>query len=278
MILVLGTVTLDTVEVGGAVHRDLPGGSALFFAAAAARFARVRVVGVVGPDYPMEAMAPLRHLGVDLDGIRDSPLPSQRWHARYGAGDDERSTVVSDRRILEGFRPELEPAEVEARVVFLGSIDPEIQRHVLDQVRDPTLVALDSMGHWIASKGPVVRSLLPEVDILLGTEEEVCALGEEADWRSGAKALLAKGAGTVVAKGGPHGACLVTGEGEVCEDGVSATVVDPTGAGDAFAGGLIGYLASEGNGPDPSAALKAGTRAGARAVSGLSWSGLADRS
>ncbi|MGI9625343.1 MAG: sugar kinase, partial [Longimicrobiales bacterium] len=180
MILALGTVTLDTIDAPGGGVIDVPGGSALFSAAAACRVASVRPVGVVGADYPLAALRPLGARGVDLEGLRTSDHNSLRWHARYDE-EGRRTTISSDRSILESFDPTLSAEEAAAPWVFLGSIDPRIQGRVLDQVTAPIGVGLDSMGHWIEGRREELMSLIARATVYFGSEGEVRVLGESDD-------------------------------------------------------------------------------------------------
>ncbi|MDH3224569.1 MAG: PfkB family carbohydrate kinase [Gemmatimonadota bacterium] len=279
MILALGTVTLDRVEDANGAVREGPGGSAPYFAAAATRHHDVRVVGVVGPDYPRAPLDRLQALGVDLGGIRSSAEPSQRWHARYDR-DGNRTTLSSDRRILEGFRPDLTDEEKAAQALFLGSIDPAVQGHVLRQwlpvLRGPydrgsvpppaprdrvRVVALDSMSHWIGSRRDDLVTLLPHLTVLFGTSDELLELGDRASIEDAVAALLDLGPDLIVEKRGRAGARAYAWptpdiaaterargmqpprERRILTWTATTTPIsapDPTGAGDAFCGGFFG--------------------------------------
>ena len=233
-ILVLGTLTLDTVEQPDGTLSEMLGGSAAYAAAGAAAWAQVRLMAVAGPDYPAGALGELSDLGVDTTGLRSSDLPTQRWHARYDT-EGERTTVSSDRRILDDFRPTLTRIEERTDALLLGSIHPLVQRHVLEQWRaahrernsadgdsppdkspdrrpwgrphSSPVVALDSMSHWVDAYRDVLRSLLPSVTVLFATTDELTALsGNALSSEAAATALLSAGPQVVVEKRGAEGA------------------------------------------------------------------------
>ncbi len=227
MILVLGTVSIDRIETPGADPWEGAGGSALYAAAAAVSHGAVRTLGVVGHDYPAAKLTPLKQAGVDLGGLRPSPFPSQRWHARYDDG-GHRETVSSDRRILEGFRPDLTGSEQAAAALCLGATDPAIQRHVLTEwlahgkapagiPAGPSLggaeaplrgrlVALDSMLHWTLEKREILLALLPFLTVLFATTEELRVLADDHSPEAAARGLLGLGPLLVVEKRGARGA------------------------------------------------------------------------
>ena len=232
-VLVLGTLTLDTVEQPDGTVSETLGGSAAYAAAGAAAWAQVRLMAVAGPDYPAGALGELSDLGVDTTGLRSSDVPTQRWHARYDT-EGERTTVSSDRRILDDFRPTLTRIEERTDALLLGSIHPLVQRHVLEQWRaahqgrrgaevdSPTdgspearprgrrrsspIVALDSMAHWIRRYRDTLWSLMPSVTVLFATTGELTALAGTRSPEEAAAALLSLGPEVVVEKRGSEGA------------------------------------------------------------------------
>jgi sugar/nucleoside kinase (ribokinase family) len=241
-LLAVGTFSLDTVEAGGEVARDVLGGSAPYFGAAARLFAGVELVGVVGVDFPEEAMNRLRSAGIGTAGVRRESGDSFRWHVRYTDG-ERRTTVATNRATALRGRPEV-PAELrDPELLFLGSTDPSIQRAVLDAAGRPRVVVLDTMEHWIHDRRPELEALLPGVDVLLLSEGEAVALGREDEPLLAAERILDLGCAWVVVKRGARGAVAVGPETRVTVSAATARrVVDPTGAGDAFAGGLAGAL------------------------------------
>ncbi len=276
MILGVGTVALDTVETPDGFAREVPGGSALYFAAAAVRLRSVAVVGVTGQDFPEEALAGLAARGVDVSGIVRRPHPTFRWHARYDeAGAREILSVHRGGIVREV--PEVPAALRDPDVLFLGSTDPGVQGHVLRQAGVPGRVVLDSMAHWIRDRRAELDALLPRVDVLLASEEEVRILGGAQEEEEAAAAARARGPSWVIVKRGARGACAWGAEGPVEVQAVRvARVVDPTGAGDAFAGGVVASL-SVGRSLSAEAlreALRVGARMGALAVTDFSFEGL----
>lgn len=275
-VLVSGTLTLDTIERGATmhrtVHRDVPGGSALYAAAAARRFMPVQVTGTVGTDFPPSA---LELPGVCRTAVEVLAGPTFRWHARYTDNGAQRITLSRDRGVAEGRLPPVSLAS-EPGAVLLGSTHPAVQRHVLHHVRQQwsatTLVALDSMAHWWADEGATLRALLPHVHLLFVDDEE---LSLATGGHDRVEALHARGPAMVVVKHGARGATLHRrGAPPVATAACPvAEVVDTTGAGDAFAGALVAVLAS-GAAPDDHSALRQAAAVAAFAVEGLGVDGL----
>jgi len=275
-VLVSGTLTLDTIERGEKmhrkVHRDVPGGSALYAAAAARLFMPVQVTGTVGTDFPSDVLDLLQ---VDRTAIEVVDGPTFRWHARYTDDGAQRTTLSRDRGVAEGRLPPVSLAS-EPGAVLLGSTHPEVQRHVLHHVRQhwpaTTLVALDSMAHWWESEGTTLRALLPHVHLLFVDDEE---LSLATGGRDTVDTLHTLGPGMVVVKHGARGATLHhRGAAPVTIAACQvAQVADTTGAGDAFAGALVALLAS-GAAPDVQAALRMAAAVAACAVEGVGMEGL----
>lgn len=290
-ILALGTLTVDTVETPTGRSRDAPGGSALYFTAAAGLLAPVRVLGVVGSDAPEAGLALMRRRGADLDGVARLPGPTMRWHARYGPELSRRTTLDADRGVLGRWTPEVPDEWRSTPLVYLGSTDPGLQAAVLDRlVRDPgrraagdrPLVVVDTMAHWIEERRSDLEGVLARTDLFLASEEECRTLGGSDDAADAARAIRERGPGRVVVKRGARGATLCgPGTREVSVPACTVeAVVDPTGAGDAFAGGLVGWLARDGaaeaDAPRCLRALVAGAAAASFAVEAFSISGLAE--
>lgn len=257
-ILISGTLTLDTIERGDVVHRDVPGGSALYAAAAARLFMLVQVTGTIGTD--------LLPAALDMPGVRRAAVevlagPTFRWHARYTDDGAHRTTVSRDRGVAEGRLPPV-GLTAEPGAVLLGSTHPRVQHHVLDHVRQQwpatPLVALDSMAHWWESEGVTLRALLPHVHLLFVDDEE---LSLATGGRDTVDTLHALGPAMVVVKHGPRGATLHhRAAPPITIDACPvAQVADTTGAGDAFAGALVAMMAS-GLAPDDHAALRTALR------------------
>jgi sugar/nucleoside kinase (ribokinase family) len=247
-LLVVGSVALDSVETPFGSAEEALGGSAVFFSAAASLLHPVQMVGVVGRDYPMAKLQRLSARGIDLGGVTTMDGESFRWGGRYGFDLSSRETLYTRLGVFANFRPTI-PAEFrDAAYVFLGNIDPELQLEVLDQVKAPKFVAADTMNFWINGKRPALLKLLERVDCLLVNDSEIRELTGDWHIHRAARWILERGPKYVVIKKGEHGAVLV-GSGQIfyvpafpLED-----VFDPTGAGDAFAGGFMGHIARTGN-------------------------------
>ncbi len=247
-LLVVGTVALDSVETPYGKASDVLGGSATYFAAGASFFAPVRLVGVVGDDFPMEKLSFLRRRGVDLAGIEVVPGGKTfRWAGRYHLDLNHRDTLGTWLNVLETFQPKLPDEWRDTPYVFLANIDPVLQRQVLDQVKTPKLTVADTMNFWIGSVRPELVKTLARVDALIVNDEEARQLAGVPNLVRAAGIIRQMGPRTVIVKKGEHGALLFH-EGKVfsapaypLED-----VFDPTGAGDTFAGGFYGYLAKQG--------------------------------
>ena len=250
-VVVVGTITLDTIERAGAVHRDVPGGSALYAAAAASRVLPVHLLGVVGTDFPAGTFATLRAGGVDHSAVEVLEGPTFRWHARYDTAGDQRTTVSRDRGVAEGRWPRVVVPPSPFALV-LGSMDPRAQRHVLEACAGASPVGLDSMAYWWTERGDDLRAMLPRVHVLFVDEEELAIATGTRDAGTGAAALHALGPEVVVVKRGSRGAWMQRRGEAALECGAFPlpTAVDPTGAGDAFAGAWIAALASEGRAKD----------------------------
>ncbi|HEX2021336.1 MAG TPA: PfkB family carbohydrate kinase [Candidatus Thermoplasmatota archaeon] len=246
-LLVVGTVALDTVETPYGRADDALGGSATFFAAGASFFAPVRLVGVVGDDFPLQRLDFLRRRGVDLSGIEVVPGGKTfRWSGRYHHDLNHRDTLGTWLNVLETFQPKLPADWRESEHVFLANIDPVLQRQVLDQVRKPRLVVADTMNFWIESVREELVKTLARVDVLILNDEETRQLAGEPNLLKAARAIRKMGPSTLIVKKGEHGALLFTGDKVFSAPAYPIEDVhDPTGAGDTFAGGFFGHLARE---------------------------------
>ncbi len=247
-VLVVGSVALDSVETPFGRADNVLGGSATFFAAAASHFAPVRLVGVIGDDYPVDQLAPLAARGVDLAGLERAEGESFRWRGRYRHDLNAAETLETRLGVFSHFRPKIPPQFRSAPFVFLGNIDPRLQLDVLHQMKKPRLVACDTMNFWIESRRADFLALLPHVDILTVNDAEARQLTEEVNLVKAARWIMARGPRHVVIKKGEHGAFMFTPKSVFFAPAFPLEeVFDPTGAGDSFAGGFIGYLARSGD-------------------------------
>jgi sugar/nucleoside kinase (ribokinase family) len=278
-ILCVGSVALDSVETPFGKAERVIGGSAVYFTAAASLFSSVGVVGVVGEDYPLDELDFLRHRGADLSGIERRAGESFFWAGRYHFDLNTRDTLETRLGVFADFEPKIPDAFRSARYVFLGNIDPVLQLDVLDQVESPEVVACDTMNYWIEGSRDALLELLGRVDILIVNDEEVRQLAGEPNLLSAARWVQRRGPELVVVKKGEHGAILFADDWVFFVPGYPLEeVFDPTGAGDAFAGGFVGYLASSGS-LEPSYLRRAmvyGSVMGSYAVERFSVSRLVD--
>lgn len=244
-ILVAGTVAFDTVTTPEGEGRDLLGGSATHFSVAASFFSPVRLVAVVGEDFHEEHGRPLVERNVALDGLVRAPGKTFRWSGAYGDDLNNPATLETQLNVLTGFDPKVPPNWSDSSVVFLANVDPVLQERVLDQVEAPELVAADTMNYWIASKPAELRRVLERVDVLLINDAEIRQLTTRRNLIEAAETVMGWGPRVVVVKRGEHGVLLVD-DGRVFAIPAFPLrrVVDPTGAGDAFAGGFLGWTAA----------------------------------
>lgn len=248
-ILVVGSVALDSIETPFASHDDVLGGAAMHFSVAASLFTRVRLVAVVGGDFPMAELDLLRAQDVDLDGLEVTDGPSFRWRGRYHLDMDHRDTLDLRLGVFADFHPKLPQSYLDSEVVFLANTDPELQLRVLDQVPGVKLSASDTIDHWITEKRAAVDSLFGRVDLVFLNEDEARLYADTPNLQRAARVILDRGCRAVLIKKGENGAVVVrrtdTGiETFACAAYPLEEVTDPTGAGDAFAGGVMGVLAA----------------------------------
>jgi sugar/nucleoside kinase (ribokinase family) len=247
-VLVVGSVALDSVETPFGKADDVLGGSATFFSAAASLLTPVQLVGVVGSDYPVEKLKPLEDRGVDLAGLEHADGPSFRWRGRYRHDLNSAETLETQLGVFSRFSPKIPAQFRNAPFVFLGNIDPRLQLDVLQQVEKPKLVACDTMNFWIQSRRTDLLALLEHVDLVTLNDGEARQLTEKVNLVQAAKWIMDIGPKTVIIKKGEHGAFMFTGNSIFFAPAFPLeNVFDPTGAGDSFAGGFIGYLARTGD-------------------------------
>lgn len=254
-ILVVGSVALDTVYTPFGEADDALGGAASYFAIAASLYDRVNLVGVVGDDFPAEFTALLRSRNADLRGLRVVPGKTFRWGARYAMDMNSRETLFTELGVFADFQPIVPPEYARSDVLFLANIQPELQLHVLEQAqanapagtRSTQLVALDTMNLWIATARDALTEVLKRVDVVLMAEEEARQYADTPSLRVAARRIMDLGPRLLVIKQGSYGALLMGADGGyfAAPSYPLEDVRDPTGAGDAFAGGFLGYLASQ---------------------------------
>ena len=243
-ILVVGSVAFDTVQTPAGKAEEVLGGSASYFAVAASFFSQVHLVAVVGQDFTPDHGSIFRERGVETGGLARLPGKTFRWSGVYGQDLNQRTTLSTELNVFEHFRPELPEWLRKVEFLFLANIDPELQRSVLRQMKRPRLVACDTMNFWISGKPAEVRKTMEEVDILIINDEEARQLAGESNTVRAAKKILSWGPSSLVVKRGEYGAALYNGRSLFAVPAYPLLdPVDPTGAGDSFAGGFLGYLA-----------------------------------
>jgi sugar/nucleoside kinase (ribokinase family) len=244
-VLVVGSVALDSVETPFGKADDVLGGSANFFSASASHLTKVSVVGVIGSDYPVEKLEPLKARGVDYSGLEKAEGDSFRWRGRYRHDLNSAETLETHLGVFSRFSPKIPEKLRSSPYVFLGNIDPRLQLDVLNQVTKPKLIACDTMNFWIQSRRPELLELLGKVDLVTLNDAEARQLTEKANLVQAAQWIMGRGPRHVIIKKGEHGAFMFTEKSIFFAPAYPLeSVFDPTGAGDAFAGGFIGYLAA----------------------------------
>jgi len=243
-VLVVGSVALDTVETPFGKVTDALGGSAVYFALAASLYTPVALVGVVGEDFPARYLEWLRQRPIDLRGLQVRPGRTFRWVGWYDYDLNHAHTLETHLNVFADFQPDLPADYRRARFVFLANIDPDLQLRVLDQVERPELVVVDSMNYWIAHKRAALTRVLERADIVTLNEAEVREYAQHPVLLTAARRILALGPRALVVKKGEYGCVLFANDHYFVAPAYPLDDVrDPTGAGDSFAGGFLGYLA-----------------------------------
>jgi sugar/nucleoside kinase (ribokinase family) len=247
-LLVVGSVGLDTVETRAGKRSEVLGGAASYFSVAASFLAPVRLTAVVGTDFPAEHTRFLEGRDVDLAGLERVPGRTFRWSGVYAPDFSTRTTLDTQLNVFQDFQPKLPSAWAGSEYVFLANIDPVLQLAVLEQSNKPKFVACDTMNFWISGKRDALLRLLERVDMLLLNDEEARQLSGEANLPAAARAIRKLGPRAVVIKRGDAGALLFHEAGVFAAPAFPIeNVVDPTGAGDSFGGGFMGWLTHEGD-------------------------------
>ncbi len=244
--LVVGSLALDSIETPFGSVRDAVGGSAVYIAAAASYFlSPIRVVGVVGGDFPRHGLKFLEDRNVDLDGleiVRDGK--TFRWSGRYHYDLNERDTLSTELNVFEKFNPKVPESFRKTRAVCLGNIDPVLQLSVLDQLEKPRIVVCDTMNYWIERKNADLKKTLERINVLILNDSEARLLSREPNLIKAARVIRSMGPSVLIIKKGEHGALLTTEQLVFSAPAYPMeNIFDPTGAGDSFAGGFVGWLA-----------------------------------
>jgi sugar/nucleoside kinase (ribokinase family) len=243
-LLVVGSIALDSIFTPFGETADALGGSAVYFSVAGSILHPVQVVGVIGQDYPYQELERLASRGIDWSGVERAEGESFRWKGKYSYDLQSRETLETRLGVFANFQPKLPAAFRSARFLFLGNIDPELQLGVLKQVQRPELVVCDTMNYWIRSKKAALLELLSRVDLLMVNDSEARELSGDWNIHRAGRWILSQGPKRVVIKQGEHGALLIEPSRTFYVPAYPLeNVFDPTGAGDAFAGGFMAYLA-----------------------------------
>ena len=244
-VLIVGSIALDTVKTPVEEHADLLGGSASYAALGASFFSPVKLVGIVGNDFPAAEFDFWKSRGIDAEGVQRVEGKTFRWSGEYAWDMNTRETRSVALNVFEHFRPALPESYRETDFVLLANIAPALQSHVLDQMKRPRFVVADTMDLWIETTRADLDALLPRVDLLILNDSEARELTKETSLVKAGRKIRQGGPRYVAIKKGEHGA-LLFGENEFFSCGAYPLedIHDPTGAGDTFAGGLAGYLAS----------------------------------
>ena len=247
-LLVVGSVALDSVRTPFGEASEVLGGSAAYFATAASYFTTVDLIAVVGEDFPDQHLKFLKSRGIDLTGLEQRKGDTFRWKGEYSYQLNEARTLDTRPNVFETFRPTIPDRYRTPAMLFLGNIDPELQLDVLRQVRRPLLVACDTMNYWIDRKREALWRVLEQVDALIINDGEARALGGQPNLVQVARDILTKGPKHLIIKRGEYGVLLFNHKQTFGAPAFPLEQVrDPTGAGDTFAGGFMGYLAATGN-------------------------------
>ena len=247
-LLVVGSVAFDTVRTPFGEATEVVGGSATYFSTAASFFTDVELIAVVGEDFPESHIDFLKSRGIDLTGLERRGGKTFRWRGEYTYQLNEAHTLETHLNVLETFRPKIPEQYRSPKMLFLGNIDPELQLDVLNQVERPRLVACDTMNFWIGGKRDALWRVLEKVDVLVINDGEARDLGQDSNLVKVAKETLARGPKHLIIKRGEHGVLMFNQKHTFGAPAFPLEMVkDPTGAGDTFAGGFMGHLASTGD-------------------------------
>jgi sugar/nucleoside kinase (ribokinase family) len=252
-ILVLGAIAYDTIETQYGSAKNVLGGSASYFAVAARFFSPVSIVAAVGPDFRNEDMILFTERNIDVRGVERRAGLTMRWHGRYQDDLNKRDTLVLALNVFADFAPELFPDQRRAEHIFLGNIAPDLQSYVLAQMSNPRLIMVDTMSHWIENERPALMRILAHVHILTVNDGEARLLSGEHNLVRAGQAILKMGPDMVLVKRGEYGVLQFSRvELFALPAYPLEEVIDPSGAGDTFAGGFLGFLAHSGGIDAPS--------------------------
>ena len=276
-ILAVGSVAYDSVQTPSGSREEILAGSATYFSIAATHFAPVAVVAAVGDDFAASDLELMSSRGVDVSGVERLPGKTFRWAARYSDDLNDRTTLKTELGVFADFRPRIPASQRGAEYLFLGNIDPDLQRQVREEMTGPRLVVCDTMNFWIEGRRPSLEKTLKVIDLLVINDSEAKLLTTEKSLPAAARSILKMGPKALVVKRGEYGAAIFgDGFSTFVPALLMEDVVDPTGAGDTFAGGMVGCLAARGR-TDAAAlasAVAAGTVMASFTIQGFGLEGL----
>jgi len=245
-ILIVGSVALDTIKTPFGEVKDALGGSATYFSVAASYFSPVRIVAVVGKDFPQRHISLLQKRRIDTSGLFiDKKGKTFRWRGYYEYDLSNAHTLETQLNVFASFRPDLNPQHRSSEYLFLGNIDPVLQSEVLEQMKSPRLIGADTMNFWIEGKPSDLKNMIRKIDVLIINEAEAREFAHEKNLVKAARKIISWGPSYLVIKRGEYGALLFADNKIFSAPAYPLeNISDPTGAGDSFAGGFMGYLAS----------------------------------
>jgi len=242
-LVIIGSIAFDTVETPFERKERIVGGSCSYASLAASYFTDTKIVSVAGKDFPKEMIEVFNQKGIDTRGLILTKGKTFFWEGHYGEDPNQRTTLKTEINVFKDFKPDLLPEYRKADIVFLGTIDPALQLEVLQQVESPKITAMDTINLYIDQRYESLLEVIKKIDIFFGNDEEIKKITGEKNLIRAGKKLLEQGPSFVVIKKGEHGVIII---GKSFISGMLAhpceIVVDPTGAGDSFAGGFLGYL------------------------------------
>lgn len=246
-LLVVGSIVLDTIKTPFGKREEILGGSASYFSLSSSFFHPPKIVGVVGSDFPQSFINIFKEKGIDTEGIKIEGGKTFRWHGSYGRNPNIRKTLKTELNVFANFSPELPESYRDSKFVFLANIQPDLQRDVMKQIKSPEIIAMDTMNHWIKDSPEKVISLLRDVNLIFLNDEEAYLLTGKRNILEASEKILGMGPQFVILKKGEHGVTVFSKNGEIFSLPAYPLkiVKDPTGAGDAFAGAFMGYIAKE---------------------------------
>ena len=246
-ILTVGSMAFDSVRTPAGKADHVLGGSVNYFSLAASLFTPIKIVAVVGDDFPKEHLGFLKERNVDVSGVQVAAGKTFHWVGEYDTNLNEAKTLATALNVFEHFDPKLPETHTDCPVVFLANIDPVLQLQVLNHVRGHEFVACDSMNFWITGKPAELKETLKQVDLLCINEKEAFLLSDEKSLEKAARKIQSLGPSNIIIKRGEYGSALFTPTGTFLAPAFLVDeVIDPTGAGDSFAGAVMGYLAEAG--------------------------------